>query len=44
VATVHDEQVSRTLVGSRTLRGSGFLSLVLGLFEGRPYLVRDRAI
>jgi hypothetical protein len=38
------EWASRPLVGNCTLRGSGFSSLALGPLEGRPYLVRDRAI
>jgi hypothetical protein len=44
VAPVRVERVSRPLVSSRTLRGSGFLSVGLGPLEGHPYWVRDRAI
>jgi hypothetical protein len=44
VAPTLAEWASRPLVGNRTLRGSGFLSLMLGPLEGHPYLVRDRAI
>jgi hypothetical protein len=44
VAPVHAERASRPLVSNRTLRGSGFLSLGLGLLEGRPYSIRDQTI
>jgi hypothetical protein len=44
VASVHVERISRPLVGNRTLRGSGFLSLGLGPLEGHPYWVRDWSI
>jgi hypothetical protein len=44
VAPALAEQVSRPLVGSRTLRGSYFFSPRLGSREGHTYLVGDRAI
>jgi hypothetical protein len=44
VALALVEQVSRPLVGSRTLRGSYFSSPGLGPREGHAYLVRDWAI
>jgi hypothetical protein len=44
VAPALAEWASRPLVGNRTLRGSGFSSLVLGPLESHPYLVRDRAM
>jgi hypothetical protein len=44
VAPIRIERVSRPLVGSRTLLGSGVLSVGLGPLEGHPYWVRDRAI
>jgi hypothetical protein len=44
VAPALAEWALRPLVGNRTLRGSGLLSLGLGPLEGHPYLVRDQAI
>jgi hypothetical protein len=44
VATALIERVSRPLVGNRTLRGSDFLSVVLGPFEGIANVVRSQAV
>jgi hypothetical protein len=44
VAPALVERVSRPLVSNRTLRGSDFISTVLGLFEGFAYAVRSHAV
>jgi hypothetical protein len=44
VAPTLTEPVSRPLVSNRTLQGSGFSRLGLGLCEGHAYSVRDQAI